>query len=423
MGKMKETEQNIVNGGMVVNRHRWSCVPVRHVRGFKTYIYHAVTWYDITGNRKRKEFQTEPQAWRFFREQLDRYVTDQRRQNILQKRIGEKAKRLSTDALEDAARAIDILAGRASLEEVARAYVKMYPGEPGETAEETAKKYLEDMERHNAKPESIKDKRVKLGVFCRDHGKVPTASINEALLSEWCRNKGFSVTTAHAYAGAVRTVLNFHLGKKRRMIRQDERLPLTWSVERVKLLFSKAEEIAPDILPAMTLLWFCGLRPHEVLRVEWRHIDLVGKMVNLLPGVSKTRTCRLVDIPDNAVEWLKAYKPAVTEGNVVKSPGMFRKKRGEVLSAAGIDGWDKDVARHTYATIHYKTFQSVDRTREQLGHFGESYTFRRHYKGQPITTEQAAEYWKIMPAKKAMPEEPGQIEEQDGNVMQKMPQT
>jgi hypothetical protein len=37
----------------------------------------------------------------------------------------------------------------------------------------------------------------------------------------------------------------------------------------------------------------------------------------------------------------------------------------------------------------------------QLGHFGNSQTFVRQYKGVPVTADDAAAYWKIKPAKTA----------------------
>ena len=59
------------------------------------------------------------------------------------------------------------------------------------------------------------------------------------------------------------------------------------------------------------------------------------------------------------------------------------------------------MARHTFATIHYNAHQNAAATMAQLVHFSNPQTFLRHYKGVPLTSADAATFWKIKPAKAA----------------------
>ncbi len=360
----------------------------------KEYRYFTVVYYSADGRRQRDTFPTRAEAEKALRKIETKLTVDAEKRKVLAKRIGEKADKLTTDQLLDAARSMEILQGRATLVDAVKEFVERHPIGPAESVEATMQRYLDDMTAAQARPSSIADKRVKLRVFCRDYGKAPTVSIDEILIRSWCVRKAFSPPTAHAYTSAARSLVNFFHGRKRRRRQGDETMPTTWAANRVRLLLGKAEEQFPEMIPAMVLLWFAGLRPKEMLRMTWDQINLTAKTVHVTPEIAKTRTSRVVDLPDNAVAWLLQYRGT---GKVVSSYMTYRRGRLDLLGAAGIKEWPRDVPRHTFATIHYKTHQDIGKTMEQLGHFGNAHTFTRHYKGQPVTREQAAEYWTIRP--------------------------
>jgi integrase len=211
----------------------------------------------------------------------------------------------------------------------------------------------------------------------------------------FCRQHGYAGTTRRNYVGAFKHMINFYTGKKRVKILRDEKLPTIWPAETVSRIFQVAEMRYPKAVPALALLFFCGLRPHEVFRATWdQHIDLEAAAVKISPEISKVRTSRHVDIPPNALKWLAAYREK--SGLVCGGFFQFRRLRELVMKAAGLKSWPVDVARHTYATAHYTVHGSADRTMQQLGHFGSSATFVRHYKSL-MTTSAAKKFFEISP--------------------------
>lgn len=82
------------------------------------------------------------------------------------------------------------------------------------------------------------------------------------------------------------------------------------------------EECDESILPGVVLAGFCGLRMAEVARIDWSAIKLKSKTIAIRGAVAKTGSRRVVDIPDNAVEWLT---PRVkTEGAVWPAGDEYR---------------------------------------------------------------------------------------------------
>lgn len=83
------------------------------------------------------------------------------------------------------------------------------------------------------------------------------------------------------------------------------------------------EESDESILLGVVLAGFCGLRMAEVARLDWSAIKLKSKTIAIRGAVAKTGSRRVVDIPDNAVEWLT---PRVkTEGAVWPAGDEYRR--------------------------------------------------------------------------------------------------
>ncbi len=91
----------------------------------------------------------------------------------------------------------------------------------------------------------------------------------------------------------------------------------------------------PQLLPAIVLSGFCGLRTGELLRIEWSSIDLKEKTV-LIEGTTKAPRRHLVPLPDAAVAWLKLL--ARSSGQVIshKSYNELFLDLRQAWKAAGI---------------------------------------------------------------------------------------
>lgn len=391
---------NIGNDSINVNGRPATIRPVMlKVKGTK-YRYQRLTWYTTDGQRKQQCFPTEKQAEQKRVELLGADAVETERQRILSKRIGEYGQRLDRDRLMDAANALEILGGRVSLAEAAREYVARHPVGPSETIRETCNRYIEQMKADELRPTSIRDKRWKFDTLCKDLGNKPTLQLDDMMLNGWIKKHGYRHATADSFRVAVRNLRNFYAGTKKQRSAQ-RGIPETWKCEKVRELFTVAEKQVPEIIPAMVILWMAGVRPDETRRLVWeKHIDLTAKLIHIPPEIAKTHTARNVDLQPAAVEWLMKYRGT---GKVISSYSTFRRARTKLLEALKIAEWPRDCPRHTYATMTYKNTENMEYTMEQLGHFGGPATFKRHYKGQPVTREQAAEYFNIRPGGAAEP--------------------
>lgn len=312
---------------------------------------------------------------------------------------GLDAFRLSDDERRDALRALEILRGSATLAAAAEEYIRRHPLARGESLARLCARYLVDMGRRGCRPISVQEKRQKFRLFCADHGRDASGALDAGMIDEWADAKGYRGTNRENYVGALRSLLNFRDGRQRVKMQRDERLPVTWSADAVSAMFAAAENdpALHPVLPALAVLWFCGLRPHEVLRLTWAHIDLEGRTIRVTPDITKVRAVRNVDIPANAARWIAAYASGAPRPLVSGGPHVFRRLREALMAAAGIKAWPADVSRHTFATAHYGAHQDAAATMAQLGHFESAAIFTRHYKGL-MPPAGAAGYWQIIPA-------------------------
>lgn len=128
--------------------------------------------------------------------------------------------------------------------------------------------------------------------------------------------------------------------------------------------------------------------------LAWEDINLRDRVIRVRPETSKNRRARLVDIPDNLLMWLAKYYKA--SGPVAPPPPTFKRHRQTIMDAVGMKKWTPDIARHTYATMHFAHHQNREKLAAQMGHSGTSAILEKHYKGL-ATPEQAARFWAIAP--------------------------
>jgi integrase len=302
--------------------------------------------------------------------------------------------RLNDEQKRDALKALELLKGRAKLVEVAQEWVKRNPDTGGKTVLRACAEYLFDMKKSDCRRVSIMEKRQKFRLFCVDYGKSLIEGLDVQDMAAWCDSKGYHGTNRDNYMRALKALLNFAKGNKRQRRKRDERLPDIMKPEEVERLFRKANKRVPEIVPMLTVLFFCGLRPHEAMRLKWSDINLEDRLITISAEITKTRTVRTVEIPDNAVLWLAATRKK--SGLLSETPNIYRKRRERLMKLVKMEEWPPDVTRHTFATAHYWHHQDAGKTMTALGHFANVATFIRHYKSL-MTPSESKRFWEIKP--------------------------
>jgi integrase len=224
-----------------------------------------------------------------------------------------------------------------------------------------------------------------------------TSSITDNDATSYAESLGeFSDTTRHNIRGALMTLLKFYVtGRLAYKKSTEDKPPETYSVKQVKDLFSVAEAEVPEIIPALVMWFFCGLRPGEVEKLASKYINIPDGLVIIDGATSKRRWWRNVTIPDVGLKWLRKYPPGE---KVAPSKDALRTWREKLMSKCKQERWPADGPRHTFGTAHYNHFKDVKLTMYMMGHFDSPETFLRHYKGY-MSDKDAKAYFDIKPFK------------------------
>lgn len=167
----------------------------------------------------------------------------------------------------------------------------------------------------------------------------------------------------------------------------DEGEVVTIGAEDARRLLTAAT--GTDLLAYVTLGLFCGIRRAELQRLDWSAINLDEKIVVITKARSKTRARRIVEIADNAVEWLRRCDQ--TKRLV---PGDFHHLWPEFKRQHGLDV-PHNALRHTFATMHLAHHANEAKLQLQMGHTSAAMLYA-HYRGLR-TAKEAADYWSLLP--------------------------
>lgn len=149
-----------------------------------------------------------------------------------------------------------------------------------------------------------------------------------------------------------------------------------------------------DMLPYYLFGIFCGIRPKELQRLGWEHVNFDERHIHVPGDASKTWDHRYVDLSENLMLWLQPYR-LYRSGTI--APANLYEKHRESYREAGIERWPEDVMRHTFASNHLAKFNDLNLLLRLMGHRSNPQTLWRHYHNAR-TTRQAEEFWAIRPA-------------------------
>lgn len=210
----------------------------------------------------------------------------------------------------------------------------------------------------------------------------PGKPVSDITLSEvegWC-DKGSAQNVATRIS-RLRTFLRFC--RKRGYCREvlTDRLetisapcgePTILTIEQLGSLLDAAQRLDVELLEYLWLAGMLGIRRAECFKLRAGSWNKEERFVVIDASMAKTRSRRLVTVPDT----LPFLSGALLH---LKWRRNFRKRMGAITSAAGINSWDRNCLRHTAASYlaHYFSHES-----ELAAHLGNSpQMIHRHYRG------------------------------------------
>lgn len=163
-----------------------------------------------------------------------------------------------------------------------------------------------------------------------------------------------------------------------------------------------------ELLPAVILGLFCGLRTEELKRLDWASVRPLEThpVVTISAKVAKKRRIRHVDIPANARLWLSLV--AKQEGPIApnKHTNDFQKRFQKLHRLAGFgtrsgkgeweSTWENNAMRHSFGSYHYALHGNSLETSRQMGHKASDQVLFDHYRAL-ATKSQAQAYFAIVP--------------------------
>lgn len=201
-----------------------------------------------------------------------------------------------------------------------------------------------------------KDRRQVLGQFCR-----------------WCVGRGYMATVWTDRIPAVRMEYD---------------LPRVLTVDECQSLLDAARDYN-DLIYGYTLVClFSGVRPTEARRLAESdlHLDPELSCIEISPRIAKVRQARSIDLAPGLRKRLSALpKPRI---------GYQRRWFEAIRKRAGLlNGWAKDVMRHTFATYHYAKIRDIGTLTYAMGN-SEQVLFRNYIR--PVPKAQAEAFWKLL---------------------------
>lgn len=342
-----------------------------------------------------------------------RYWTDRIRTH------GRLARELSTGHTWVAAECIQILASLGmhkpmDLLDVVREFAKAHPhGENARTLDQVRLEVVEAKRKSGRSERHLAGLDYRLRCLVTGIGDIPVTAITTKILqAELARNSQWNATTVHSAVQGWKIALNFAIRMGYLVHNPANRLelpkiirkpPTVLSLFQVRLLlsatlFSDRDPRLPKCRAFLAIGIFAGIRPEELVRMHWSHVDLETMTITVPAANAKDGELRYVDISANLAAWLR---PII-------------KKRGKVLTLSkdnalaacrtvlGLSAWPSDVMRHTFVSFHFAMHRNEAEAKQQVGHRDDGRIFYNNY-CKPIPRYEAVVFWVIFPPLNALP--------------------
>ncbi len=206
----------------------------------------------------------------------------------------------------------------ATLTQAVEFFIRNVPrAEAAKAIEELKEEFLKSRKAMNCRPRTLVQYESYLRVICTDFGKVDVTRILRQDIEDWLEESDWSPRTRKNYLVTLTTILNFAVAKGHRADNPaasidrpilDDRPVGILTVEQARGLLRVAKEFDPEMLPALAIGLFAGLRRSELFALDWSEIDHEHRTIEVKGIKAKTRQRRLVSVADNLPAWLNPHR-------------------------------------------------------------------------------------------------------------------
>lgn len=151
----------------------------------------------------------------------------------------------------------------------------------------------------------------------------------------------------------------------------------------------------PAMVPWLALGAFCGIRHNELNQIEWAHIDLANGHIRLSAAKTKTRSTRMIELPENLRAWLAPYMKA--EGlvcEVESAKAELEKLTARIQAKHPEFKWKQNAMRHSWISYKLALTSNENLVSQMAGN--SPAMIIKHYRAL-VTKAQAEEWFNINP--------------------------
>ncbi len=259
--------------------------------------------------------------------------------------------------------------------------------------------FVETRRKEGVSAVHLKDFTYRLERFAKKHAKRLVAEITTKDIDAWIFGLKNSAQSKDKHRRLLHNFLGWCKGRGYTDENPVERAAKVKVIRKAPGILAPADVAAllaaapAEIIPALAIGFFAGLRAAEIARLDWQEIDLRRGFIEITADKAKSSQRRLVEITPNLRAWLAPH--ARPSGPVRLSDMMHKDRLDAAREAAGGIPWPSNACRHSFASYHLALHQDAAKTALQLGHANTAILFQ-HYR-ELTTPEEAKAYFAIAP--------------------------
>ncbi len=350
-----------------------------------------------SGKRRNKLFQTKSAATDF----LNLKSVDF--QNLGNRYASELTDDLQRESVECKKR-LDAVG--ASLTDAVDAFLEQWEARSRSApVKELVAQFLDVAKAEGKRARTVEDLRFRLNRFAAEFGERLASDVTGRNVSAWLHALKAGNQSKNHFRRATQTFFNWckSLGYVQanpvegiRPFKVESEGVEVFTPREMASILREAGKAGDDILAAVLLGGFAGLRSAEIDRFQWETVKLKRGFIDLSAGVVKTAQRRLVEIREPLRTWI-ADRFAFATG-ALREPNFKRRLlafRRYLEAERGLP-WKDNALRHSFASYLLATTGDAGKVAEQLGHTSPGVVYK-HYR-EVVEPETAAEWWALTPS-------------------------
>ena len=258
--------------------------------------------------------------------------------------------------------------------------------------------FVETRRKEGASAVHLRDFQYRLERFARKHARRLVAEITTKEIDAWIYGLKNAPQSKDKHRRLLHNFFGFCAGRGYTDENPVARAAKVKVIRKPPGILSPADTAAllavspAEIIPALAIGFFAGLRTAEIARLDWSQVNLKRGYIEVSAEVAKSSQRRLVEITSNLRAWLKPH--ALLSGPVRLSEMRHKDRFDAARKASGV-AWPPNACRHSFASYHLAMHQDSAKTALQLGQTTANVLFE-HYR-ELVTPEDAAAYFAITP--------------------------